>query len=119
MSITFRCESGHKIRADEKFAGRQVRCPACSRPTDVPDQSALAFRETKELPAITESGIQRVLGEVAPLPEMPESPDLCARQCPRCRKKLTKAYSLCPNCKLFVGAAVLADSVAETPSELL
>ncbi len=36
MPITVTCPSGHTINAPEKFAGKVVKCPKCSQPTQIP-----------------------------------------------------------------------------------
>lgn len=37
MSIRADCACGRRILADEKYAGKTVKCPACGRTLDVPE----------------------------------------------------------------------------------
>ena len=37
--IKIECKCTHKVLLPDSFAGRQVRCPRCKRPIDVPGQA--------------------------------------------------------------------------------
>ena len=113
LSIQFNCENGHRIRAELKHAGQHGICPRCRVPIQVP----LLPANKKRSPAITESGVMRVLSDAdlaAPKSEPLESPK---RSCPRCKKPLSTEVTLCRHCKLYVGLGI-SNAVANPQEQM-
>jgi hypothetical protein len=102
--IHFACSAGHKIKAAERFAGRNARCPACGVEVLVPSPA----------PAISETGALRILNEChsdecQTVP--PSSDDALAKrsptkECPRCNVTLAAAARICWSCRLDVGPTI-------------
>lgn len=106
MTITFRCENNHKIRANENQAGQKGVCPKCKCRVLVPSKEPKLPQPRQ----MTESGVMRILGDAPAAPPMPSmpSPELAKREfrkCPRCKKRLSPAVTLCQHCHLYVGNA--------------
>lgn len=82
---------------------KRVRCPKC--------QSEFVFapgKDKAESPAVTDTGVMRILGETASLPpipqrhsEQPESPTL--KQCARCGTSISVNAAVCSHCNCYVG----------------
>jgi hypothetical protein len=99
MLIRFTCPAGHKIRADVRFAGRLMPCPACKRPTRVPPAAPAE---------IAESAAVRLLNECDARPAHPAQD--CrptgnglvrpTKPCPRCKSAVRTSAEFCPECRV-------------------
>src|SRR5437870_8157476 len=49
MPITFTCDCGKQLQAEDQYAGRTTRCPACGRELPIPGR-ADAVRAAEEFP---------------------------------------------------------------------
>lgn len=99
MLIRFTCPAGHRIKADARFGGRLMACPACRRPTPVP---------TPTPAGITESAAVRLLNDCDS--DAPESeqhwhpvirkPAKPTKPCPRCKAAVPANAEFCSSCRV-------------------
>jgi hypothetical protein len=100
MTFKLRCPNGHKLRFDGKDAGKEGLCPRCrSRITLQPEPRR----------GVSDTSIMAVLGDAPPdrsvimRPTAPSSPPPApGRTCPRCRKRVSASFQLCPNCQTYL-----------------
>lgn len=94
MAIEFRCPSGHRLRVDDRHAGKRIRCPNC--------QLAVVIPRLEN--ALSDSSVARILGdyEPVPLPERTEAPrETETRLCPRCLRTVPASHRICDFCQLY------------------
>jgi hypothetical protein len=61
MTMKVRCKCGAALRAEDKLAGKRVKCPACGQPFTIPDSIPVPTQTTK-VPADTASVADDPLG---------------------------------------------------------
>lgn len=105
MVVQFKCPAGHRIRADQRRAGRRVACPACGGQVEVP----------RPAPApITESAAYRLLSECDVAAATPANatpviaPTRPSKECPRCRTALSASAEICSRCRVRLFPSVRA-----------
>lgn len=126
MEIHFSCSQGHKIKAKVELAGCAGKCPRCGQAVQVPAKSEVSLNSAptsnasanqvnrradvsskltlpNERKTVTESAVMRILGDVAPLPPMPEHNTQPIRCCPRCLQKIRISSRVCEHCQCYVG----------------
>jgi predicted RNA-binding Zn-ribbon protein involved in translation (DUF1610 family) len=91
--VRFTCPQGHRLKANQCFAGQTVVCPTCGGKAEIP------------LPAanpITDTGALRLL-EAAELATAAQEEHLQAtRACPRCGENILASASMCSHCRLYM-----------------
>lgn len=96
--IHIQCTSGHRLKAGLHLCGRVLPCPKCQDPVVIPQPPN----------SLSDTGVMRILGDVAPLPAaqiMSKQPSDQPRSCPRCEREMGRDRSVCPHCSCFVGTA--------------
>lgn len=97
--ITVCCPSGHRVRGDISFAGNTVRCPKCHTEFVFAPLKA----STEDSPAVTDTGVMRILGETPQLPPSPEKKVPTLKSCARCGVSISANSTVCGHCNCYVG----------------
>lgn len=105
MTFKLRCPNGHKLRFDTKDVGKEGLCPRC--------RSRITLQPRRE---VSDTSILAVLGDAptdrSVLMHQPEHSPVAttpARNCPRCHKRLSAAFQLCPNCQTYLPPSCRSD----------
>lgn len=93
-SVDILCPNGHRLMGSTAMVGRNVRCTKCQAkfPFVIPMKKSL-----------TETGVLRILGDVAPVPMPPEIALRTRRPCPRCFRSISVNANVCEHCVCYVG----------------
>lgn len=97
MTFKLLCPNGHKLRFDTKDMGKEGLCPRC--------RSRITLQPRRE---VSDTSILAVLGDapsdrsVLHRPEHAPVATAPGRSCPRCHKRLSAAFQLCPNCQTYL-----------------
>lgn len=93
MFILFDCPSGHRLKAQLRFEGTPVTCPACNRHTIVPRQHSEN--------AISDSSVVRLLGDYEPVQDLKPAKKESTKSCPRCNTALLPTDRICSKCQMY------------------
>ncbi len=110
MPIRVKCSCGKQFGAAEKYAGRKVKCPACSQPVVIPEantQASTKVPSTGDAPASAPAkmAVKCACGQV-----VSAKASLAGKtvKCPGCKKPL----------KIPLGQKKSRDTVRTTPANL-
>ena len=117
MSIIVQCPNGHKLKAEDKKAGKIGHCPACGAEVSIPP---LEEKKTSE------SSILRILGvgqelrahlndeEANEEAQEPDPSDVLSgiglvekratpkkKVCPQCDWEIDAGFKICPHCRYY------------------
>ena len=107
MLIRFTCPAGHRIKADNRFAGRIMACPACRRATPVPQAVHAGITESAALRLLndcnTEAG-QRQPDWISSI----QTPLRVTKPCPRCKAAVAATAEFCGSCRVRLFPSIRA-----------
>ena len=101
--VHIQCASGHRLKAGIHLRGKTLACPKCRTPVVIPQAND----------ALSDTGLMRILGDVAPLPAprtMAKTSTVKPRSCPRCGLEVSQDRSVCRHCNCFVGTGNNTDA---------
>ncbi len=94
-AIKVDCACGHSLSAPARFAGQQVRCPACKKPVSVPGGKKTSVPAVAGMSRQTEE-VDHAIGSL--LDEVGYQKAAAAHRCPNCKEDLLPDAILCIHC---------------------
>ncbi len=106
MPTIVTCAGGHRLRVNERLAGRRVTCPKCLDKVLVPpvaedeETILLLLSDTPQVGSQDEADA----GEVNFADEPPMVLPLSRpgrKKCPKCQALVSASLDLCPHCRMY------------------
>lgn len=106
--ITVCCPSGHRLRGDSSFVGKTVKCPRCQvefvfAPTPASNSHSALRPAVVENRQVTDTGVMRILGDLAPASLQQDEEAVETRPCQRCGTAVPENLAVCSYCNCYVG----------------
>ncbi len=107
--ITVCCPSGHRLRGDQKFLGKTVKCPKCQvqfvfAPTPSSHAKSSLRASVVDNRQITDTGVMRILGDMGELVSAAgDQQSVETRPCSRCGTAVPENLAVCSYCNCYVG----------------